>query len=100
MVPQIALADFKAIKLERLVADVADPDVDEAVRRIAEQNRTYTARPEGAKAESGDRVVMSFKGTINGEAFEGGAGEDVPVVIGSSNFIPGFEDQLLGIAAG
>ena len=100
VVPQIVLADFKAIKLERIVADVADLDVDEAVRRLAEQNRTYTASPEGAKAESGDRVVTSFKGTVNGEAFEGGSGEDVPVNIGSNTFIPGFEDQLLGIAAG
>jgi trigger factor len=100
VVPQIVLADFKAIKLEKIVADVADLDVDEAIRRLAEQNRTYTAKPEGAKAESGDRVVMSFKGTVNGEAFEGGSGEDVPVNIGSNTFIPGFEDQLLGIAAG
>src|SRR5580700_4243720 len=67
VVPQIALADFKAIKLERPVADVSDADVDEGARRIAEQNRTYTAKPEGATAESGDRVVISFKGTINGE---------------------------------
>jgi trigger factor len=104
VVPQIALADFKAIKLERLVADVSDAEVDEGVRRIAEQNRTYTARSatgsEGAKAESGDRVVISFKGTVDGEAFEGGTGEDVPVTIGSGTFIPGFEDQLIGIAAG
>jgi len=100
VVPQIALADFKAIKLERPVADVSDADVDEGVRRIAEQNRTFTAKPEGDKAESGDRVVISFTGTINGEAFEGGTGEDVPVTIGSNTFIPGFEDQLVGIAAG
>ena len=100
VVPQIALADFKAIKLEKLVADVSDADVDEGARRIAEQNRTYTAKPEGATAESGDRVVISFKGTINGEAFEGGTGEDVPVTIGSNTFIPGFEDQLVGVAAG
>ena len=100
VVPQIALADFKAIKLEKLVADVADADVDEGVRRVAEQSRTYTSKSEGSKAENGDRVVMSFKGTINGEAFEGGSGEDVPVNVGSNTFIPGFEDQLLGIAAG
>ena len=100
VVPQIALADFKAIVLEKLVADIADLDVDEAVRRLAEQNRTYTAKPEGAKADSGDRVVVSFKGTVNGEPFEGGSGENVPVDIGSNTFIPGFEDQLLGIAAG
>jgi trigger factor len=100
VVPQIALADFKTIKLEKIVADVNDVDVDEGVRRIAEQNRTYTARPEGAKAESGDRVVISFKGTINGEAFEGGSGEDIPVKIGANAFLPGFEDQLIGVAAG
>jgi trigger factor len=100
VVPQIVLADFKAISLERVVADVTDLEVDEAVRRLAEQNRTYTPKPEGAKAESGDRVVISFKGTINGEAFEGGTAEDVPVNIGANTFIPGFEGQLLGIAAG
>jgi len=100
VVPQIALADFKAIMLEKLVADITDLDVDEAVRRLAEQNRAYTAKPEGAQAESGDRVVVSFKGTVNGEPFEGGSGENVPVDIGSNTFIPGFEDQLLGIAAG
>jgi len=100
VVPQISLADFKAIRLERLVADVADSEVDDGIRRVAEQNRTYTARPEGAKAESGDRVVASFKGTINGEPFEGGSGDDVPVNLGSNSFIPGFEEQLLGIAAG
>jgi trigger factor len=100
VVPQIALADFKAIVLEKLVADITDLDVDEAVRRLAEQNRTYTAKPEGAQAESGDRVVVSFKGTVNGEPFEGGSGENVPVDIGSNTFIPGFEGQLLGIEAG
>jgi trigger factor len=100
VVPQIVLADFKAIKLEKVVADVADLEVDEGVRRLAEQNRAYTARPEGAKAESGDRVIISFKGTVNGEAFEGGSGDDVPVKIGANVFLPGFEDQLLGIAAG
>ena len=100
VVPKIALADFKAIKLKKIVADIADADVDEAVRRLAEQNRTYAARPEGAKAESGDRVVISFKGTLNGEPFEGGSGDNVPVKIGANAFLPGFEDQLVGVAAG
>jgi trigger factor len=100
VVPQIALADFKAIKLERLVADVADAEVEEGINRIAEQNRPYKAKAEGGAAESGDRVIVSFKGTINGEPFEGGSGEDVPINLGSNTFIPGFEDQLLGIAAG
>jgi trigger factor len=100
VVPQIALADFKTIKLVKIIADVTDLEVDEGVRRLAEQNRTYAARPEGAKAESGDRVVISFTGTINGETFEGGSGENVPVKIGTNLFLPGFEDQLVDIAAG
>jgi trigger factor len=100
VVPQITLADFKAIKLEKMVAEVTDLDVDEGVRRLAEQNRTYAARPDGAKAESDDRVIISFNGTVNGEAFEGGSAENVPVKIGANVLLPGFEDQLVGIAAG
>jgi trigger factor len=100
VVPQITLADFKAIKLEKIVAEVTDLDVDEGVRRLAEQNRTYAPRPDGAKAESGDRVIISFNGTVNGEAFEGGSAENVPVKIGANVLLPGFEDQLVGIAAG
>jgi trigger factor len=100
VVPQIVLADFKSIQLERLVADVTDEEVDAAVTSLAEQNRSYAPRPEGGKAESGDRVVISFKGTVNGEAFEGGSGDDVPVIIGAGALLPGFEDQLVGIAAG
>ncbi|OKO75893.1 trigger factor [Bradyrhizobium sp. NAS80.1] len=99
VVPAIALADFKSFQVEKPVADVSDTDVDEAIKRIADSNRGYAAKGEGAKAESGDRVTISFKGTINGEAFEGGTGEGIQVVIGSNTFIPGFEEQLIGIAA-
>jgi len=77
---------------------VSDTDVDEAVGKIAEQNRPYADKGEGAKAETGDRVTISFKGTIDGEAFEGGTSENIPVQIGSNTFIPGFEDQLVGMA--
>jgi trigger factor len=99
VVPSIALADFKTFEVEKPVAEVTDADVDEAIKRIADSNRGYAAKAEGAKAESGDRVTIAFKGTINGEAFEGGAGEGIQVVIGSNTFIPGFEEQLTGIAA-
>jgi trigger factor len=99
VVPQITLADFKTIKLEKLTADVTDADVEDGIRRLAEQNRTYTARPEGGKAETGDRVTVAFKGTINGEPFQGGSGENVPVVLGSKTFLPEFEEGLVGIAA-
>ncbi|MGB7121003.1 MAG: trigger factor, partial [Bradyrhizobium sp.] len=68
--------------------------------RIADQNKAFAAKSDGAKAESGDRVTVSFKGTIEGTAFEGGSAENIPVTIGSNTFIPGFEEQLVGIAAG
>jgi trigger factor len=100
IVPEIKLADFKQIKLTRPVAEVSDTEVDEGIARIAEQNRPYAAKPEGAKAESGDRVNVAFVGTIDGTPFEGGTGDDIAVQIGSNTFIPGFEEQLIGIAAG
>jgi trigger factor len=100
VVPSITLADFKSFQVEKPVADVTDADVDEAIKRIADSNRGYAAKADGAKAESGDRVTISFKGTINGEAFEGGTGEGIQVAIGSNTFIPGFEEQLVGIGAG
>src|ERR1700687_2689946 len=100
VVPAIQLADFKSFNVEKPVAEVSDAAVDEAIKRIADGNRAYAAKGEGAKAESGDRVTISFKGTINGTPFGGGTGENIQVMIGSNSFIPGFEEQLLGIAAG
>ncbi|HTZ03384.1 MAG TPA: trigger factor [Xanthobacteraceae bacterium] len=98
IVPPITLADFKAIKVERLTAPVTDAEVDAALQTLGEQNRPFVAKTEGA--EKGDRVTISFNGTLNGENFEGGSGEDVPIAIGSGQFIPGFEDHLIGIKAG
>src|ERR1700754_4120264 len=100
VVPPIELADFKTFNVEKPVADVTDADVDEALKRIADQSRPYADKGEGAKAESGDRVTVAFKGTIDGVAFDGGTGENIQVVIGSGTVIPGFEDQLIGIASG
>jgi trigger factor len=98
IVPPIALADFKTIKLERLVADVTDAEVDEALQALAEQNRPF--QPKAEAAEKGDRVTISFQGKIGGEAFEGGSADDVPVLLGSGQFLPGFEDNLIGAKAG
>ncbi len=100
VVPPIQLADFKSFAVDKPVAEVTDADVDEAIKRIADNNRTYAPKGEGTKAESGDRVTINFKGTINGEVFEGGTGENIQVAIGSNTFIPGFEEQLTGIGAG
>src|SRR5437762_3613827 len=84
VVPAIQLADSKSFNVEKPVADVTDADVDEAIKRIAEQNRSFNEKSEGAKAETGDRVTVKFVGTIDGTPFEGGAGEDIPVQIGSN----------------
>jgi trigger factor len=100
IVPPIKLGDFKSIKLTRLAADVADTEVEQGIARIVEQNRPYTARPQGEKAAKDDRVTISFAGTIDGTPFEGGSGDDAVVLIGSNTFIPGFEDQLIGIVSG
>ena len=100
VVPQIQLADFKSFTVEKPVVDVSESDVADAIKRIADQSRPYTARAEGAKAENGDRVTINFKGTIDGVPFDGGTGEGIQVVIGTGQFIPGFEEQLIGIGAG
>jgi trigger factor len=100
IVPPIELTDFKAIKLTKLTSEVTDAEVDEALARITEQNKPYSAKPEGEKAAKDDRVVISFAGTIDGAPFEGGSAEDSVVLIGSNTFIPGFEDQLIGIGVG
>ena len=100
VLPKIELADFKGIKLERPVADLTDAQVSEALDRIAEQNRPFAAKGEGGKVEKGDRVVIDFTGTLEGVPFEGGTGGDVGVNVGSGTFIPGFEDQLIGLTGG
>ena len=98
ILPPINLTDFKAITLERPVAAVAEAEIEQALQRIAEQNRPFAAKAEGA--EKGDRVTISFEGKIDDKPFAGGSAEDVPMVLGSARFIPGFEDHLTGIKAG
>lgn len=98
IVPPIALTDFKTIKLERLVADVTEGEVDQALQALAEQSRPFNAKD--GSAEKGDRLTISFRGTIDDKPFDGGSAEDVPVLLGSGQFLPGFEDNLIGAKAG
>lgn len=100
VVPPITLADFKQITLTRQTAEVTDAEVDEAVGKLAEQSRPFGAKAEGGKVENGDRVTVKFTGTMDGQPFEGGSGDDIAVLVGSHSFIPGFEEQLVGMAAG
>ncbi len=99
VLPKVEVADFSTLKLERLVADVADAEVDEALQQLLDNNVAYEEDAERA-AESGDRVKIDFVGKIDGEAFQGGSAEGVDLVLGTGQFIPGFEDQLIGLKAG
>ncbi len=100
VLPKIELADFGSITLERLVAEVTEAEVDAAVQKFAEETKPYNPKGEGAKVETGDRAMINFSGKIGGAPFEGGSGEDIGVNVGSGTFIPGFEDQLIGMAVG
>lgn len=98
--PDIPEVDMSKIKLEKLVVKADDASVKEALDNLAEQAQSFEDKKKGSKAKSGDQVVMDFLGKVDGEAFEGGAGEDFPLVLGSGQFIPGFEEQLEGVKEG
>ncbi|AXI42153.1 trigger factor [Sulfitobacter sp. SK011] len=97
--PEIPEIDMGKIKLEKLVAKADDAAIDEALANLAETAQDFKARKKGAKAKDGDQIVMNFVGKVDGEAFEGGSAEDYPLVLGSNSFIPGFEEQLVGVKA-
>jgi trigger factor len=98
VIPPIEIKDFSGIKVTRQVYDVPETEIEEQMQRVAESARTYEAKT--GKAEKDDRVTMDFVGTIDGEAFDGGSAQDQALVLGSNQFIPGFEDQLVGVKAG
>ncbi len=100
VLPKIELADHSDIAIEKLVADVPDADVMSEIERMAEPSRPFADKGAKAKAENGDRVTVDFVGRINGVEFEGGKGEGIQVVLGSNTFIPGFEEQLIGMKPG
>jgi trigger factor len=98
--PPIPDVDASKIKLDRLVVKADDKSVDEALANLAATAQSFEDRKKGAKAKDGDQVVIDFKGSVDGELFEGGSGDDYPLVLGSNSFIPGFEVQLVGAKAG
>jgi trigger factor len=98
VLPVFELADLSDVTVKKPVAEVTDAEITESLERMAKQNRSFETK-EGAAAD-GDRVVVDFVGRIDGTEFEGGKGEDIRVELGSNTFIPGFEDQLLGLKAG
>lgn len=100
VLPEFELGDFKSIKIERPVADVSDADIDQRIDQIAQGNRGFASKGADAAAEDGDRVTMSYVGKVDGEAFEGGSDDNGQLVLGSGQFIPGFEEQLVGAKTG
>jgi len=100
LMPDFTLANLSSLKAERLVADVDDEAIDEAVGRLADSQKVYSDKGEGAVAEKGDVIIIDFKGSIDGEPFEGGARDGFDLTLGSGAFVPGFEDQLTGTKAG
>ena len=98
ILPEFELIDFKTVEIERPVVEIADAEIDEQIARIAESNKPFETK-DGA-AEEGDRVLMSYLGKLDGTPFDGGADENGQLVLGSKQFIPGFEEQLVGLKAG
>ncbi|HAK62930.1 MAG: trigger factor [Pseudomonadota bacterium] len=100
VLPVIEPMDFRTLKLRRPVAEVPADAVDESLQRMADQQRSFTDKADDAVAENGDVAVIDYAGTIDGEPFEGGKSENVSVLLGRGGFIPGFEEQLLGVKKG
>jgi trigger factor len=100
LMPEFDLTDVSKLQVERLVSEVQDADLDDALNRLAEQAKTYSAREEGAASEKGDVAVINFVGKVDGVEFKGGKAEDFQLNLGSGQLIPGFEDQLIGAKAG
>lgn len=100
VLPEVPAAEIEGIPLERLVVEPDDAALEEALKRLAEQQKRYVDAPAKHKARAGDVVVMDFEGRVDGVAFEGGTGTGMEVELGSGRLIPGFEDQLAGAKAG
>jgi trigger factor len=98
--PEMPEVDLTTVTLERLVVKAGDAEVDEALANLAETAQDFKDRKKGSKSKDGDQVVIDFLGKVDGEAFDGGAAEDYPLVLGSGSFIPGFEEQLVGVKVG
>jgi trigger factor len=100
VLPQVPAVDLRAISLTRPVAEVSEETVTRALENFVQRFQEYEPPAEPRPAQSGDQLLIDFLGTIEGEAFEGGKGEDLELVLGSGRMLPGFEDQLIGARAG
>ncbi|KIL77927.1 trigger factor [Bacillus badius] len=97
--PEVKLGEYKGLEAEKLSTEVTDEDVQEELTSLQKRHAELVVKEDG-KVEDGDTVVLDFEGSVNGEVFEGGTAENYSLVIGSGTFIPGFEEQLIGMATG
>ena len=100
VLPQFEPSNVTGMKLTKLVAEPGDDEIQETLENIAKQNKDWKARGKTAKSKDGDRLIIDFLGKLDGEPFDGGKGEDTPLELGSGRFIPGFEEQLVGVKTG
>jgi trigger factor len=100
LMPEVGPFDFSAVEVDKLVVDVGDKDVDEAVKRLADEQKTYAAISEDRPAEASDAILVDFVGKVDGTAFDGGSAKDFQLDLSSTGFIPGFIDGLLGVKKG
>lgn len=100
VLPPVTLMDFKGIAVDKPMVEIAEEEVDAEVKRVFAQQTGYTDKGDEGVVETGDRLGLSFKGTIDGEAFAGGTSDHAHLVVGSGEFIPGFEEQLVGMKKG
>jgi trigger factor len=100
LMPDFKLAEASTISLIRPITEVSDDDVQQSLKRLAAQQRTFEPRGDDAPAQEGDQLLVDFVGKIDGIPFDGGTAENAELVLGSGSFIPGFEDQLKGAKAG
>lgn len=98
--PEVKLGDYKNVKIEKKEYKVTAKDVDKAIKDMAEKNARIVAGDENSVLENGYTAVIDFEGFIDGKAFEGGKGENYSLELGSNTFIPGFEEQLIGLKKG
>lgn len=98
--PEVTLGEYKGLKIEKKVEEVTDETVDQHIDKMRDRKSQMVDAPEGSEAKMGDLTTIDFKGFVDGEAFEGGEGNDYPLRLGSGSFIPGFEDQLVGMKVG
>ena len=96
--PDVTLGEYKGVEVPKTEIEVTDEEVEAEVKKEQEKNSRFVEVTDRG-AENGDRVTLDFDGSVDGEAFEGGKGTDYPLTLGSNTFIPGFEEQLVGVKA-